>query len=128
MLRHGAKLGKRIDTIPRAALDALTAYEWPGNIRELDNVIERSVIISAGPILQLGDWHSGAEAAPAPPSATMLRDIERQAILRALEQTGWVVSGKRGAAALLGLKSTTLDARMKKLGIQRPRLDLPAGR
>jgi transcriptional regulator with GAF, ATPase, and Fis domain/predicted ATPase len=122
VLRHGAKLGKRIDSVPRPVLDALRAYDWPGNVRELANVMERLVIVSRGNSLELGDWVAGLEAASdRAASAVPLKETERQAILRALEKTGWVVSGPHGAASLLGLKSTTLEARMKKLGIARPK-------
>jgi predicted ATPase/transcriptional regulator with GAF, ATPase, and Fis domain len=123
VLRHGTKLGRRIETIPRPILHALTAYDWPGNVRELANVIERSVIISRGATLELGDWGTAAAPDALEAGETTLKETERQAILRALERTGWVVSGKRGAAMLLGLKSTTLEARMKKLGIRRPATD-----
>jgi len=126
VLRHGTKLGKRIESIPRPVLDALRAYDWPGNVRELANVIERSVIVSRGSSLELGDWAAGFVAGDSnAPVETTLRETERQAILKALEKTGWVVSGRRGAALLLGLKSTTLEARMKKLGIRRPEVAGP---
>jgi predicted ATPase/transcriptional regulator with GAF, ATPase, and Fis domain len=122
VLRYGSKLGKRIESIPREVLDSLEAYDWPGNIRELSNVIERSVIVSPGPTLQLGDWVAQTREAPVETRDldTTLLEVEREAILRALEKSGWVVSGARGAAAMLGLKGTTLEARMKKLGLRRP--------
>jgi transcriptional regulator with GAF, ATPase, and Fis domain len=101
-------------------MDALLAYPWPGNVRELENVIERAVILSEGPELELGEWLRAPAPAPAPPGVVPLDEAQRQHILRALELTGWVVSGKRGAAKVLGLKPTTLQARMKKLGIRRP--------
>jgi predicted ATPase/transcriptional regulator with GAF, ATPase, and Fis domain len=127
VLRHAAKLGKRIESVPRPVLDALRAYDWPGNVRELANVIERLVIVSRGSSLELGDWAAGLDAAnDRAATAVPLKETERQAILRALERTGWVVSGRNGAAQLLGLKSTTLEARMKKLGIERPRVRGPA--
>jgi transcriptional regulator with GAF, ATPase, and Fis domain len=127
VLRHAAKLGKRIENVPRPVLDALRAYDWPGNVRELANVIERLVIVSRGSSLELGDWAAGLDAAnDRAATAVPLKETERQAILRALEKTGWVVSGRNGAAQLLGLKSTTLEARMKKLGIERPRVRGPA--
>jgi len=122
-----AKLGKPVAAVAPAALEALGAYAWPGNVRELENVIERAVLMSPGPLLQPGEWLPAAKAA-APPSAAppthgaipTLAASQRAQILRALAATGWCVSGSRGAAALLGLKPTTLGARMKKLGITRP--------
>jgi transcriptional regulator with GAF, ATPase, and Fis domain len=83
--------------------------------------------VSRGSSLELGDWAAGLDAAnDRAETAVPLKETERQAILRALERTGWVVSGRNGAAQLLGLKSTTLEARMKKLGIERPRVRGPA--
>jgi predicted ATPase/transcriptional regulator with GAF, ATPase, and Fis domain len=121
VLRHGLKLGKRLENIPREVMRTLESYQWPGNIRELANIIERSVIVSPGTSLQLGDWAPGSRQPEAEPDLeNTLVDVERQAILRALEKTGWVVSGAKGAALLLGLKGTTLEARMKRLGIRRP--------
>ncbi|GIX47535.1 MAG: hypothetical protein KatS3mg131_1746 [Candidatus Tectimicrobiota bacterium] len=117
--KFSRQLGKRIDTIAPRALEALQAYPWPGNVRELEHLIERAVILSPGPRLELGDWlpRSRLPAARFP----TLAECERDHILAALEQTGWRVSGERGAAKLLGLKPTTLEARMKKLGIRRPK-------
>jgi len=116
-----AKLGKRVETIPKHTMDALQAYPWPGNVRELRNVIERSVILSPGTALELGDWITRTEAAP--PEGEALRtlaDVERAHIVSVLRRTGWRVSGPGGAARILGLKPTTLEARMKKLEIVRP--------
>ena len=126
-MKYSAKMGRRIETIPKAALDTLVGYSWPGNVRELANILERSVIISPGTVLELGEGISsrglpGADAEESPPEGrATLKDVTRQHIIAALEQTGWRVSGPRGAAQLLGLKPTTLEARMKKLGIARPR-------
>jgi transcriptional regulator with GAF, ATPase, and Fis domain len=120
--KYSAKLGKRIERIPQAALDALTAYDWPGNIRELGNIIERSVIVSKGTTLELAEWTparqhtSGVVSEP----GRALEEVERAHISAVLESTGWRVSGPRGAARVLGLKPTTLEARMKRLGITRP--------
>jgi formate hydrogenlyase transcriptional activator len=120
VMKYASKMGKRIDTVPKSVLDTLGAYAWPGNVRELANVLERSVIISRGTTLELGEW----VAPPAEPSPVRrdpsLQELTRQRIIEALEQTGWRVSGARGAAQLLGLKATTLEARMKRLGISRP--------
>jgi PAS domain S-box-containing protein len=122
VLKYAAKLGKRIEAVPREVLDRLAAYRWPGNIRELANVIERSVILTPGSSLELeGLLPSAAPAATARGGAApTLEELERQHILEILQQTGWRVSGPKGAAVLLGLKPTTLEARMKKLGVRRP--------
>jgi transcriptional regulator with GAF, ATPase, and Fis domain len=121
--KHGAKLGKSIDKIPQRTLDALMAYGWPGNVRELANIIERAVIVSSTNRLELGPWF--AAAAPtsetSTPSGRTLEDVERQHILDVLLASGWRVSGPSGAAGALGMKPTTLEARMKRLGISRPR-------
>jgi transcriptional regulator with GAF, ATPase, and Fis domain len=113
------KLAKRIESIPKAAMDVLYAYSWPGNVRELENVIERAVILSRGLQLELGEWAAPAGKAPKATGFSTLEDVERSYIRDVLESTGWVVSGEKGAAKLLGLKATTLEARMKKLGITR---------
>jgi formate hydrogenlyase transcriptional activator len=120
VLRYGVKLRKRIETVPQAALDALAAYDWPGNVRELGNVIERSVIISKGSTLEVGEWLAGQQVASGGSRARTLEEVERAHIIEVLESTRWRVSGSRGAANILGLKPTTLEARMKKLGINRP--------
>ena len=115
------RMNKVVDTIPTESMNALLRYPWPGNIRELQNLVERAVILSAGPILQvpLGDLPP-APAAIGPKRPETLQDAERRTILEALDATGWVVSGPRGAAARLGLKRSTLQFRMEKLAIRRP--------
>lgn len=119
--KYSRKIGRRIEGISPKALDALRAYHWPGNVRELEHVIERGVILSMGHQLVPGDWLPRAgENAPCAAGKT-LEAHEREYILATLETTGWKVSGSNGAAARLGLKATTLEARMRKLGIQRPR-------
>ncbi len=123
VLKYAAKLGKRIEAVPRGVLDRLAGYSWPGNIRELANVIERAVILSRGSALELEGLLPTDVAPPAARparSAPTLEELERRHIVEVLEQTGWRVSGPRGAAVLLGLKPTTLEARMKKLGLRRP--------
>jgi transcriptional regulator with GAF, ATPase, and Fis domain len=120
VLKYGMKLGKRIEIVPQATIDALTAYSWPGNIRELGNIIERSVIVTKGTVLQLGEWLAPNRSAERPATEQTLEDVERAHIRETLERTAWRVSGPHGAAKLLGLKPTTLEARMKKLGIARP--------
>jgi len=117
----GLKLGKRITSIPDGAMTRLVAYAWPGNIRELRNVIERAAILTQGSELALDDWWSRASTASTGPTPPLTLDaLQRKHILSVLEVTGWRVSGERGAARLLGIKPTTLVARMKKLGIVRP--------
>jgi len=115
------RMGKRIDHIPQDILDAFGSYAWPGNVRELQNLIERAVIRSNNGVLPnpLPDKHP-ATVTPATPSQDMFMDSTRALILRALSATGWVIGGPGGAAARLGLKRTTLIAKMKKLGISRP--------
>jgi formate hydrogenlyase transcriptional activator len=126
LVRHfvqqlGRRLNKPIRSIPAEAMDALTRYPWPGNVRELANFIERAVLLSPGPDLwvSLGDLKAPAEAVTG--SAATLADAEREHILDVLKQTKWVIGGAAGAAARLGLKRTTLQSKMRKLGIERPR-------
>jgi formate hydrogenlyase transcriptional activator len=117
------RMGRRIESIPAAVMDALVRYSWPGNVREMQNVIERAVILSPGPSLQVppGDLQPAATQAAAPaPEALTLADAEREHILGALRETGWVVGGPKGAAARLGMKRSTLFKKMQKLGISRP--------
>jgi formate hydrogenlyase transcriptional activator len=130
------KMSKKIDAIPADTMTALTSYAWPGNVRELENVIERAVILSQGPTLsvpvaELRSPGSAPRPAPAPratppdvnasagPPGT-LEEVERQAVLKALEESGWRVGGPKGAAARLGLSRTTLQGKMQRLGIARP--------
>jgi formate hydrogenlyase transcriptional activator len=116
------KIGKRIEHIPPDTMSALSSYEWPGNIRELQNLIERAVILANDGVLPNPLPPPGAErlvATPAP-VATTLRDSERLLILNTLTAVRWVIGGSSGAAARLGMNRSTLIARMKKLGISRP--------
>jgi formate hydrogenlyase transcriptional activator len=126
------RMNRMIETIPSAAMDVLRRYHWPGNIRELQNVIERAVIVSTGPALSVdvADLKfykpSNSEERPAPLNSKtngalrdVLKDTERQQILKALEQCNWVVAGPNGAAGRLGMKRSTLRLRMDKLGISR---------
>ncbi len=119
--KYGARTGKKIEKIPQKVMDDLQAYPWPGNVRELENIIERSVIISPGNQLQLGDWLPATVKPPGAAGIPSLEEVEKNHIIEVLEMTGWRVSGKKGAANILGLKPTTLEARMKKLGIERKR-------
>ncbi|MGF7214924.1 DNA-binding NtrC family response regulator [Spirosoma lacussanchae] len=118
--KHGPGIGRQIDVIPPGVIDILMDYHWPGNIRELENVVERSLIISSGRKLELGDWLRRKQAVPKPAGLITMEEAERNHILAVLEHTRWKVSGKNGAAEILGMIPTTLDSRMKKLGIQRP--------
>jgi formate hydrogenlyase transcriptional activator len=119
VMKYGGKLGKRVVTVPEKTMTALLDYSWPGNVRELENVIERAVIVSTGAQLELGEWLPKPGFTDMGARILMLEELEREHIIKTLELTGWRVSGERGAAKLLGLKPTTLDARMKKLGITR---------
>ena len=127
------RISKVIDTIPSETMTTLVRYPWPGNIRELQNVIERAVILTTGPVLRVpsDDLH-GPNMAPVPTPANqhvngsssprnmraVLDDTERQQIMATLEQTNWTVAGPNGAAARLGMKRSTLQSRMQKLGIR----------
>jgi transcriptional regulator with GAF, ATPase, and Fis domain len=117
--KYGARLGKRIPSVLPATLQVLGDYPWPGNVRELENVVERALILSQGPHMDLGGWFPRPSPAPRERGTQTLEEIEREHILAVLEGTGWRVSGDGGAAGLLGMKPTTLEARMKKLGITR---------
>jgi formate hydrogenlyase transcriptional activator len=137
LVRHFAqqfskRMNKVMETIPSATMDALCRYHWPGNIRELQNVIERAVIISTGPALRvdvadlkvsIGGHVAEATTAPKSPANGALHDVleqsERQQIFKALERSNWVVAGPNGAAAYLGMKRSTLQQRIRKLGITR---------
>jgi formate hydrogenlyase transcriptional activator len=118
--KHARRMDRRIETIPAEEMETLTRYHWPGNVRELENLIERAVILSRGPALHvpLPEVRLSGEA-PATSPVT-LEAAERDHILRALSDTNWVLAGPSGAAARLGMKRTTLQSRMAKLGISRP--------
>ncbi len=119
--KHSRKLGKSITEIPQKVMKALEDFSWPGNVRELENVIERAVISTRGSVLQLAE----PVAAAAPPSSVRdfkegLAEVERDHILRILNETIWKIEGENGAARILGLRPSTLRSRMKKLGIRKP--------
>jgi formate hydrogenlyase transcriptional activator len=115
---------RSIDTIPSETMEGLVRYHWPGNIRELQNVIERAVIISTGPVLKVAvadlkpSRRPKATVKPGPSLKGTLGDAERAEILKALEESNWIVAGPQGAAARLRMKRSTLQFRMQKLGIQ----------
>jgi formate hydrogenlyase transcriptional activator len=115
--KYARRMNRRIESIPSAAMEALTAYAWPGNVRELENLIERAVILTRGASLEipLAELRAATDA----PTPVTLQDAERDHIRRALEQANGVVGGPNGAAARLGMKRTTLQSKMKKLGISR---------
>ena len=120
--KHAQRMGREINTIPSSVMDALVKHEWPGNIRELQNVLERSVILTNGRALQVPMHDLIGTASPsAPPSAAVVgpQATERERILKALEEAGGQVGGPDGAAARLGLKRTTLQSRMRKYNIAR---------
>jgi len=128
-LQFARQMNRKIDSIPSETMSALCDYHWPGNIRELQNVIERAVILSSGPVLKVAvaDLESNAAPGATPQSSVqnhgkiqrVLEETERRQILAALEKASWVVAGQSGAAARLGMKRSTLQARMRKLGIAR---------
>jgi formate hydrogenlyase transcriptional activator len=114
-------MGKRIESVSRTSLDALTGYSWPGNVRELRNAVERALILATGPVLEIeipGVNQPGTSASSSPRGGA--GHLDQAELLHVLQQTGWRIRGKRGAAALLGLKPTTLESRMARLGIKRP--------
>ena len=124
-IHFSSKLRKDVQAVDLQALRRLQSYDWPGNIRELQNVMERAVILTPGTVIEpeaITIAGGSVQLAPAPSNdpVVTLATAERQAILSALTQTSWRVSGEGGAAELLGLKPTTLHAKMKKLGIRRP--------
>jgi transcriptional regulator with GAF, ATPase, and Fis domain len=130
--RLAGRMGRRVKPLAAADLDRLAAYEWPGNVRELQNVVERALILSSGPHLELAQALPGAGGVspsrvvaglPADGgilSAIQMQALERENLQRALEETGWKVSGSGGAAELLGVPPSTLASRMKALGLRRP--------
>jgi formate hydrogenlyase transcriptional activator len=129
--KFSRRMNKTVLYVPADAMDALVSYAWPGNIRELENLIERAVLLSPGkdlrvPLSELRNPQAAPAAEPVSAAAlsgvplATLEEAERQHILRALRQTEWRIAGPRGAAHMLGMKRTTLQARMRKLGIRRP--------
>jgi len=114
------RMGKQIDHIPQDILATFTSYSWPGNVRELQNLVERAVIRSNNGVLANPFVVSEKLSDPPVPAPSTFSDSQRALILQALQETGWVIGGSGGAAARLGLKRTTLIAKIKKFGISRP--------
>jgi formate hydrogenlyase transcriptional activator len=110
-------MGRQVDRIARRSMDSLQTYPWPGNVRELRNVVERAMIVHNGPILNVEIPEAERSEVPANLS---LEEVERRHLTAVLDMTGWRVRGKSGAAEILGLKPTTLESRLEKLGIRRP--------
>ena len=116
------RMGKEIESIPKKTMEALQSYSWPGNVRELRNMIEHAMILSTGKTL---DVHVPKRASSETDTTGNLQDMERIHLMTVLEKTGWRISGQGGAAEVLGLKRTTLQAKMKKLGIKRSSKPMP---
>lgn len=114
-------MDKTVDVVAKSSLQALCQYDWPGNIRELRNVVERAMILSKGPVLKI-NLPNETVAAPfaAKSQLFLLEDVECEHILHVLEICGWRIRGQGAAAEILGLKPSTLESRMAKLGIRRP--------
>jgi formate hydrogenlyase transcriptional activator len=119
--KYARRMGKQIESIPKETMNALSRYVWPGNIRELQNLMERAALLSTGPSLRVPLAEILADSGPsAAGGGNALEQAEREQIVRALRESNWVVGGARGAAARLGLKRTSLAYKMQKLGISRP--------
>jgi formate hydrogenlyase transcriptional activator len=116
--KFARRMGKQIDTIPADVMNELIHWPWPGNVRELENFVERSVLLSLGPLLEMPMAELRTENKGLEHEST-LHSIEREHILRVLRETGGVIAGIHGAAARLGMKRTTLQSRMQRMGITR---------
>jgi formate hydrogenlyase transcriptional activator len=117
--KYARRMGKRIESIPKETMDALSHYSWPGNIRELQNLMERAALLSTGPSLRVPLAEILTDSSLTASGGNALEQAEREQIVRALRESNWVVGGARGAAARLGLKRTSLAYKMQKLGISR---------
>jgi formate hydrogenlyase transcriptional activator len=120
--KFAQQMKKRIETVPKETMAALVSYNWPGNVRELQNLVERGVILSRGSTLEmpLAELRRSSRVTSVMNNSTTLEAVERDHILRVLSETRWVIGGPTGAAARLGMNRTTLNHRMRKLGISRP--------
>ena len=116
--KYAERMNKMVQEIPSETMEALVAYEWPGNIRELQNFVERGVILSPGSVFQPPHTPSRRLNSSVPASRKTLEDATRDHVLQTLEETKWVVGGRQGAAARLGIARTTLIAKMRRLGIE----------
>jgi formate hydrogenlyase transcriptional activator len=129
MEKFAARLHKRLSTIPVGTMTALRRYHWPGNIRELEHLVERAVILSRGSTLEIPLNELNGPRTDQQSSAVTLKEAEREHIFQALQDANWMIGGRSGAAARLGIKRTTLQSMMSRLGIERPsrRLNPEAG-
>jgi len=120
--KFAQQMKRRIESVPKETMAALVNYHWPGNIRELQNLVERGVILSRGPSLEipLGELKQSTRPTNHVNGSTTLESVEREHILRVLSESKWVIGGPAGAAARLGVNRTTLNHRLRKLGITRP--------
>jgi formate hydrogenlyase transcriptional activator len=118
--KYARQMKRTVDSVSAETMTALTNYHWPGNIRELENLIERAVILSRGPVLEVPLAELREPTEQLADSVQTMEANERDHILRTLKETRWILAGPNGAAARLGMKRTTLQSRMQKLGIQRP--------
>ncbi len=118
--KFGKKIGKPVDGVSQKSMEQLKSYDWPGNVRELQNVIERAVVLARGPIVEVDESMLHSEEAREATTLETLETVERNHIIRALNQTDWVIHGKKGAAVLLDINPSTLRSRMEKLGIRPP--------
>ena len=116
--KYASSMNKIVDEIPAETMEAMLAYDWPGNIRQLQNFVEHGVIVSRGPIFEAPLSQLRGQKHNLPKSAKTLEDATREHVLQILEETNWVVGGRHGAAARLGLARTTLIAKMRRLGIE----------
>jgi len=123
--KYAVQVDRHVETIAAETLERLVAYRWPGNVRELQNLVERALILSTDPELRIEPEILGAAASPASPTPSAatkdLQTLQREHILAALNRSGWVIEGDRGAAKQLGLHPNTLRSRIKKLGLKRDR-------
>ncbi len=123
--KHARRVGREIESISKRMMDRLVDHSWPGNLRELENTVERALIYSTGPVLDLEQPSVGPAGPPsrprtaAVPRSMSLRDVERKHIKSVLEEAGWTIEGKRGAASRLGMPPSSLRSKMKNLRIER---------
>jgi formate hydrogenlyase transcriptional activator len=120
--KFASRMKKNIRSIPRESLEALCCYSWPGNVRELEHLIERAVILSPGPALRIPPFEPVHADQPSPAGPSTLTEVEREHILRVLRETKGKIGGSGGAAERLGMNRTTLNSRLRKLGISRASL------